>query len=123
MDYPFFLDGVRRAHANYGSDNAILKGKMVSINPKRIEFKQRIPIQEAIFKHHPEIPLHIDFCFINGHPYFMTINGKVNYKTIRQCRGQGRKEIMNWLQSIVALNTKRGFQLNEYHEDNEFKKI
>ena len=65
----------------------------------------------------------MDFCFINRHPYFTTITGKVNYRTIIQCRGRGRKEIMKRLQVIVARNTKRGFQVNEYHADNEFKKI
>ena len=65
----------------------------------------------------------MDFCFVKGHPYFTTITGKVNYRTIVRCHGRGRKNIPKRLQAIVFRHTKRGFQVNEYHADNEFKKI
>ena len=64
-----------------------------------------------------------EFFFINRHPYFTTITGKLNYRTIRRCCGQYRKDILKRLQAIVARHTKRGFQVNEYHADNDFKKI
>ena len=54
-------DEVRRAHAVYGPDTAILKGEIVRKKPKHVEFKQRIPVQAEILKHHPELPLHMDF--------------------------------------------------------------
>ena len=65
----------------------------------------------------------MDFCFINGNPYFTTITEKVNYRDIKRCRGRGRKDILKRPQAIVARYTKRGFQVNEYNADNEFKKI
>ena len=65
----------------------------------------------------------MDFCFINRHPYFITITRKVNYRTIIRCCGRGRKDILKRLQAIVSRYTKRGFQVNEYHADNQFKKI
>ena len=91
--------------------------------PKHSEFKQSIPIHAETLKHHPELPLHLNFCFINGHPYFATITRKVDCRKIIQFHGQGRKEILNRLQEIVDRHTKRGFHVNEYHADNEFKKI
>ena len=63
------------------------------------------------------------FCLVNGHPYFTTITGKVNYRTIRQCHGRGRKEILKRIQAIVTRKTKRVLQVNEYHANNSFKKI
>ena len=36
---------------------------------------------------------------------------------------RGKKDILKRLQSIVAGHTKRGFQVNEYHSENEFDKI
>ena len=51
------------------------------------------------------------------------ITGKVNYRTIRGCRGRVRKDILTRLQAIVAQNTKKVLQVNEYHADNEFMKI
>ena len=74
-------------------------------------------------KHHPEIPLHMDFCFINRHPYFTKLIRKVNYSIIMQCRGRGRKEILRILQAIVSWHTKRGLQVNEYHAENALNKI
>ena len=117
------MDDVRRAHAIYGPASAILKGKMARKNPKHVDFKQRISIQAEILKHYTELPLHMYFFFINGHPYFITINGKVNYRKIIWCRGRGRKEILKRLQAIFARHTKMGFQVNEYHAENELKKI
>ena len=61
--------------------------------------------------------------FINGYTYFTTITGKVNYTTIRRCRGRCRNDILKRLQAIVDHKTKRGFQVNVYYADNEFKKI
>ena len=83
IKFPVLSDDVRRAHVIYGPDTAILKGGMARNNPKNIEFKPCTPIQEEILKHHPELPLHMDFCFINRYPYFATITKKVNYRTIR----------------------------------------
>ena len=94
IDCPVLSDDVKHDHAIYGPDTAILKVGMVRKNPKYADFKQRIPIQEEILKHHPELPLHMYFCFINRYPYFTTITGKVNYRTIIRFRGRGRKEIM-----------------------------
>ena len=74
-------------------------------------------------KHNPELPLHMYFCFIIGHPYFTIITGKANYRKTRRCRGQGRKDILKRLQAIVSRHNKIGFQVNYYHADNKFKNI
>ena len=123
INCPVLSDDVRHTHAIYGPATAILKGGMVRKKPKHVEFKHRIPIQWSILEHNPELPLHIDFCFINEHLYFTTVTGKVNYRTIVRCRGWGRKEILKRLQATFSRHTKRIFQVNEYHSENEFKKI
>ena len=46
INWQVLSDDVRCAHASYGPDTDILKGKTARKNPKHIEFKQRIPIQE-----------------------------------------------------------------------------
>ena len=51
---------MRHAQAIYGKANYILKGGMVMKNSKHIEFRQHIPIQAEILKHHPELTLHMD---------------------------------------------------------------
>ena len=82
INCPVLSDDLRHAHAIYGPATAILKEEMVRKKPKCVGFKQRITVQVEILKHHPELPLHMDFCFINVHPYFAAITGKVNYSTI-----------------------------------------
>ena len=69
INCPVLSDDVRRAFAIYGPASDILKGEMARENLKHVEFKQRITIQAEIMKHYPELPLHMYFCFINGHPY------------------------------------------------------
>ena len=115
INCPVLSDDARRSHAIYGLATSIFKWEMARNNPKHIEFKKRIPVQAEILKHHPELPLHMDIFFINGRPYFTKITGKVNYRTIRRCRGQKRKEILKRLQAIVSRNTNRGFQINDYY--------
>ena len=115
INCPVLSYDVRRADAIYGPDTAMLKGEIVRKKPKYVDFKQHVLIQSEIMNHRPELLLHMDFCFINGHPYFTTITGKLNYRTIIICRGQGRKKITKRLQAIVVRHTKRDFQVNEYH--------
>ena len=100
-----------------------LRREMATKKPKHVEFKQRIPIQTGILKYHPEIPLGMNFWFINGNPYFTKITVKVNCRTVKICRGCGRKDILNRTQALVAQHNKRGFKINEYHVDNESKNI
>ena len=76
INRPVLSDDVRRAFAIYGPASDILKGEMARENLKHVEFKQRITIQAEIMKHYPELPLYMDFCFINRHTYFNTITGK-----------------------------------------------
>ena len=103
---------MQHAHTIYGPATATIKGKIARKKPKHIEFKQRIPIQPEILKHQSELSLRMDFNFINGHPYFTTITGEVNYRTIIRFRGRGRKDILMRLQAILSRHTKSGFQIN-----------
>ena len=78
INWPILSDDVRRSQAIYGTATDILKVKMARKRPKHVDFKLCITIQSKILKYHPELPLHMDFWFIKGHPYFTTITGKVN---------------------------------------------
>ena len=112
INCPVLSDDVRHAHSIYWPATDVLKGVTMRKNPNHIVFKQHVPIQAEILKHHPELPLDVDFSFIRRHPYFSTITGKVNYRKTRQCRGQIRKEILKRLKAIVARHIKRSFQVN-----------
>ena len=97
INCPVLSDDVRCDHALYWPATSILKGGVVRKKPKCVEFKQCILIQAEIMEHHPELPLHMVFCFINGYPYLTTITGKVNYRKIIRCCGLGRKDILKRL--------------------------
>ena len=92
----------------YGNAIPILKGKMVRKTPKHVETKERVPIHPDIIKLHPNLPLHIDFYFINRNPYFTTITGKIDNRTIKRFRGQGKMEVMKRLAGIKRLHTTAG---------------
>ena len=97
---------------------------MVHKTPKHVETKEQVPIHPDIDKLHPILPLHLDFCFINGNPYFTTITGKIDYRTITRFRGRGKMEVMKRLTDhIKNLHNSRGITINEYHLDNEFSNI
>ena len=87
---PVTPDDVKRATEIYGKAIPILKGKMVRKTPKHIETKERVPIHPEIFKLHPNLSIHLDFCFINGNPYLTTITGKIDYRTIKKFKGRGK---------------------------------
>ena len=100
INCPVTPDDVKRAIAIYGRVIPILKGKMVHKTPKHIKTKERIPILPNIVKLHPNLPIHLDFCFINGNPYLTTIIGKIDYRTIKRFKGRGKVEVMKRLEQI-----------------------
>ena len=116
-------DNVKRATAIYGRAIPILKGKMVRKTPKHIERKKRIPILPNIIKLHLNLPIYLDFCFINGNPYLTTITCKIDYRTIKRFKGRGKVEVMKRLEQIKRQHNNRGFSITEYHTDNEFSNI
>ena len=118
INWPVLSYDSRRDYEIYGPATAILKGEVVRNKPRHVELKKRIPIQAEILNYHQELPLLMDFCFINGHPYFTTITGKLNYRIIIWCRGRVRKVILKRLQAIVSRNNNRVFQVNEYYTEN-----
>ena len=89
INFLVLLDDVRHSRAIYDSAVAILKGKTVRNKPKHIEFKKCIPIQPDILKNHTELPLYINYCFINRHPYLTTIIRKENYQKIQKMSCSG----------------------------------
>ena len=70
INCPVLSDDVRHAHSIYWPATDVLKGVTMRKNPNHIVFKQHVPIQAEILKHHPELPLDVDFSFIRRHPYF-----------------------------------------------------
>ena len=59
INCPVLLDDLRCTHDINGPATGILEGEMVRKKPKHVEFKQIIPIQVEILKHHPELPFHM----------------------------------------------------------------
>ena len=84
---------------------------------------KRVNIPTEVLDHHKCLPMHLDFCFINGNPYLTTITVKVNYRTAERTKGRGRKQILMKLKPIIDQLNSRGFEVDEYHADNEFRKI
>ena len=114
---------MKRATVIYSRAIPILKGKLVRKTPKHIETKECIPILPNLVKLHPNLPIHLDFCFINGNPYLSTITGKIDYRTIKRFKGRGKVEVMKRLEQIKRQHNNRGFSIIEYHIDNEFSNI
>ena len=85
---------MKRTTVIYGRVIPILKGKMVRKTPKHIETKEHIPIFPNIVKLHPNLPIHLDFCFINGNLYLITIKGKIDYRTIKRLKDRGKVKVM-----------------------------
>jgi len=84
---------------------------------------QRIPVHQLILQHHPDLSTHMYYCFMNGHPYFTIITGKVNYCTIKRCKGRGKIEGLRHLGDIVNTHNRHGLKIGNCHGDNEFKKL
>ena len=114
---------MKRATAIYGRAIPILKGKMVRKRPKHTETKEHIPILPNLVKLYLNLPIHLDFCFINGNPYLKMITGKIDYRMNKRFKSRGKVEVMRRLEQIKRQHNNRGFSITEYHTDNGFSNI
>ena len=116
-------DDIRRARIIYGPALPTLKGKMIHTNPGIFQPIPRVNIPAPIINEHRNISLQIDFCFINGAPFLHTVSEHINYRTTQPCTSRGRLQILRKLAEVQHKYHRRGFNITDYHADNEFDKI
>ena len=65
----------------------------------------------------------MEFIFINGWLFYLTKSVNINFKIIQACIYQGKAEIKKGLDLVKKTYKFRGFNIAQYHGDNEFEKI
>ena len=96
---------------------------MIHTNPGIFQPIPRVNIPAPIINEHRNISLQIDFCFINGAPFLHTVSEHINYRTTQPCTSRGRLQILRKLAEVQHKYHRRGFNITDYHADNEFDKI
>ena len=116
-------DDITRARTIHGPTLPPLKGKMVDTRPKLYEPIPRGNIPAPIIEEHHDLSLQMDFCYVNRSPFFHTISDDICYRTTHACKSRSKGQILLSLKKVQTKYHCRGFNITDYHADNEFSKI
>ena len=96
---------------------------MVDTRPILYKPIPRVDIPAPIIDEHTDLSLQIDFCYINGSPFFHTISDDICYCTTHACKSRSKAQIFLYLRKVQSKYHHRGFNITDYHSDNKFQKI
>jgi hypothetical protein len=65
----------------------------------------------------------MDFFFVNGNAFFHTKSNKVDFITAQYCTSRSIRTTITALEQVQNKYHSRGFQITDYHGDNEFDKL
>ena len=96
----------------YTTDNL---GHMTREHKIHIKQNKHVHIPSPIIKHHKQVEMHIDHCFINGRPFYRMIPDKINLRTIKPCKSRGKKKILNSIKTVEHKYTHNLFEMYDYY--------
>ena len=80
----------------------------------------RTSIPTTILRDYTNVNLYLDFMFVNGLPFLITLSGKLNYVTASYC---DTREVSDYIDKLIALRRlyhSRGFTITDWYMDGEF---
>ena len=70
-----------------------------------------------------DLSMQMYFCYVNGSPFFHTISDDICYCTTHACNSRSKGQILNGTRKVQTKYHHRGFNIMDYHGDNEFNKV
>ena len=116
-------DDITRATTIHGPALPPIKGKMVNSKPALYAPIPRVEVPAPIIEEHKNLSLQMDLCYVNGSPFFHTITDSICYRTTHACKSRSRAQILTCIKKVQTKYYRRGFNITDYHGDNEFAKI
>ena len=83
---------------------------------------EKVPLPLPIATHHKQVSLSIDFFFVNGHAFLTSKSSKLNFVTATYLPFRRKGLIIETLNNIRNMYEARGFDISNFHGDNEFNK-
>ena len=118
INSPVTADDVERAEYIFGPALPLLQGKMTT---KSSRFRAPPPVMPSpILDFHKVVELFVDFLYVNKMPFLHTKSSNINFLTIQHFGSRRANEIIQGLQTVIDLYSKRGFEVSTIHGDNEF---
>ena len=96
---------------------------MVDSRPKLYEPIPCVDVLAPIMEEHRNLSLQMDFCYVNGSPFFHTITDHICYRTTHACKSRSKAQILTILQKVQTKYYRCRFNITDYHGDNEFQKV
>ena len=120
---PVTAADVRRALHIYGPEVAVLKGKSTRTKPAPALPTTIIPLPKNIKEFHSHITLYIDFFFVNRIPFFHSISGKYQFRTVEAVHNRTKNTMLECYNKIKKVYNCREISIDEIQADGEFKCI
>ena len=112
-------DDITRADRIYGPPPPLLLGKSTRSKPNKVQLSH-VPLPLQIQERFKNISLHVDFFYVNGHPFLHTKSEFVNFLTVQSGKTRTTASITQGLQTVLEVYNKRGFNVTKIFADNEF---
>ena len=121
-DCPTTIEDIVIAEDIFGKDIYALKGKTVRKTPYRVEM-DTIEIPQEILKLHNNVILGIDYMFVNGIAFFVTIASKIKFGTVECATSMSNKMTFQYLDSVIKMYNSRGFRIQTILGDDQFEPL
>ena len=116
------VDDINRGEIIYGPPVPYIQGHMTRTKPPIHDKIEKVALPLMIKQHHANVSLSMDFFYVNGHIFFHTKSHKVDFITAQYCLSRSLRTIITALAKVQHKYISRGFNITDYHGDNEFDK-
>ena len=124
LNCPVTVDDAKRALYIWGPDIATVKGTTRRGKAAaHIPNYRAVPIPSPILEFHRDVILCADFFYVQGLPFYHSIDRDIGYRTVSSVPDVSKKTILAETKKVVRVYEVRGFNVQAMHADNAFECI
>ena len=79
-----------------------------------------VAVPKEIHSLHNNIVLGIDYMFVNGLAFFITVSSKIKFGTVEYVQSMTTKMTLKYLQTVIQLYNSHGFRIHMVMGDEQF---
>ena len=117
---PLTVEDVNIAEAIFGRDISHLKGVSTRVQPKPIR-DDHVAVPPELIRKNMLVHLCIDIMYINGKPFFTSIDRSIRFRAVLPLAGRSGEELLRAIKMVSRKYNAGGFLVKTIHCDAEFQ--